>query len=70
MMFIETDLSQISNSSRSWTQEVCEVLQIKLYQIEIEFTEAVNMAAPCWKLLWGWYVSGFKLMEESGMSKN
>ena len=26
--------------------------------------EAVNMAVPCWKLLWGWYVSGFKLMED------
>ena len=24
--------------------------------------EAVNMAAPCWKLMWDWYVSGFKLM--------
>ena len=46
MPFTETDLSQTSNSSRSWTQEL------------------VNMAAPCWKLLWGWYVSGFKLMED------
>ena len=41
MTFTETDLSETSNSSRSWTQEV------------------VNMAAPCWKLLWSWYVSGF-----------
>ena len=24
--------------------------------------QAVNMVAPCWKLLWGWYVSGFELM--------
>ena len=45
MTLTEIDLSQTSNSSRSWAQE------------------AVNMAAPCWKLLWGWYVSRFKLME-------
>ena len=40
MTFTETDLSQTSNSNRSWTQE------------------AVNMAAPCWKLLRDWYVNG------------
>ena len=51
MPLTETDLSQTSNSSRSWTQEV------------------VNMAAPCWKLLWGWYVSGFKLMEDQEWAK-
>ena len=51
MMFTETDLSQTSNSSRSWTQE------------------AVNMAVPCWKLLWGWYISGFKLMEDQEWAK-
>ena len=31
--------------------------------------EAVNMAAPCLKLLWGWYVSGFRLMEEQECAK-
>ena len=31
--------------------------------------EAVNMAAPCWKLLWGWYVSGFKLMQDQEWAK-
>ena len=50
-MFTETDLSQTSNSTCSWTQE------------------AVNMAAPCWKLLWGWYVSGFKLMGDQEWAK-
>ena len=51
MTFTENDLSQTSNSSRSWTQE------------------AVNMAAPCWKLLWGWYVSGFNFMEDQEWEK-
>ena len=51
MTFTETDLSQTSNSSRSWTQE------------------AVNMAAPCWKLLWDWYVRGFKLVEDEEWAK-
>ena len=31
--------------------------------------EAVNMPASCWKLLWGWYVSGFKLMEDQEWAK-
>ena len=31
--------------------------------------EAVNMAPPCWKLLWGWYVSRFKLMEDQEWAK-
>ena len=31
--------------------------------------EAVNMATPCWKLLWGWYVIGFKLMEDQEWAK-
>ena len=48
MTFTETDQSQTSKLSRSWASS----------------QEAVNMAAPCWKLLWGWYVSGFKLMED------
>ena len=51
MTFTETDLSQTSNSIRSWTQE------------------DVNMTAPSWKLLWGWYVSGFKLMEDQEWAK-
>ena len=51
MTSTETDLSQTSNSSRSWTQQ------------------AVNMAAPCWKLLWGWYLRGFKLMEDQEWAK-
>ena len=51
MTFNETDLSQTSNSRRSWTQE------------------AVNMAVPCWKLLWGWYVSGFRLIEDQEWAK-
>ena len=41
MTFTETDLSQTSKLSRSWTST----------------QEAVNMAAPCRKFLWGWYVS-------------
>ena len=49
--FTETDLSQTSKSSRSWTQE------------------AVNMAALCCKLLWGWYISEFKLMEDQEWTK-
>ena len=51
MTFTETELSQASNPSRSWTRE------------------AVNMAAPCWKLLWDWYVNGFKLMEYQERAK-
>ena len=51
MTFTETDLSQESSSSRSWSQK------------------AVNMAAPCWKLLWGWYVSGFKLIGDKEWAK-
>ena len=31
--------------------------------------EAVNMAAHCWKLLWGWYVCGFKLMGDKEWAK-
>ena len=53
MTFTETDLSQTSKLSRSWTST----------------QEAVNMAAPCWKLLWGWYVSGFKLVEDQEWAK-
>ena len=53
MTFTETDLSQASKLSRSWTST----------------QEAVNMAAPCWKLLWGWYVSGFKLVEDQEWAK-
>ena len=51
MTFTETDLSQTSNSSCSWTQE------------------AVNMLAPCWKLLQCWYISGFKLKEDQEWAK-
>ena len=53
MTFTETDLSQTSKLSHSWTGT----------------QEAVNMAVPCWKLLWGWYVSGFKLMEDYEWAK-
>ena len=51
MTFTETDLSQTSNSSDSWTQK------------------AIKMAAPWWKLLWGWYISGFKLTEDRAWAK-
>ena len=32
--------------------------------------EAVNMAASCWKLLWGWYVIWFRLMEDQEWVKS
>ena len=53
MTFTETDRSQTSKLSCSWTST----------------QEAVNIAAPCWKLLWGWYVSGFKLVENQESAK-
>ena len=53
MTFTETDLSQTSKLSRSWTST----------------QEAVNMANPCWKLLWGWYVIGIKLVEDQEWAK-
>ena len=53
MTFTETDLSQTSKLSRSWTST----------------QEAVNMADSCWKLLWGWYAIGFKLVEDQEWAK-
>ena len=44
---------QTSKLSRSWTST----------------QEAVNMEAPCWKLLWDWYVSGFKLVKDQEWAK-